>query len=417
MIMSLFSGSSRHSLHRSSEIFVQHTQREEMQPSNPDAVAEGIARFVQTAQMEAYTEQISSLEETVKALQADNQEINCLKASFKSLQASTEKSDSDIAALKDFYHQEIASLQNTVKSLRDSNEKAAADIAKLQGQHHQEVDSFKAILNSLQASSVADITQLREEIAELCVQRRRAEEPTVHGEPPRDHGTRQSAMQLQEPSGRQSLHSRFARKRIEHQVIPRRETKTNIQPHPFHDDSDNHTAGPKRPQEQQYPRGIKRAHVDDAAEFGYGDAAAEEAGNAHRLEQPQSQKTRHTKRSDHKHGFDELPTREGKMASEMEDHNRARFDEFAAYYQSKRKIYKKTTVGRDKGALVRHFIDGIEDPGYCRWFQNALKEQFPERVHNLAHPTGRRFVSVPRDLTWEDAKTVVRDIPTPYSRN
>lgn len=137
-------------------------------------MAEGIARFVQTAQMGAYTEQIGSFKETVKALQADNQEIDSLKAIVRSLQDSTEKSEADIAALQDHHHQEITRLQNAVKSLQESNEKYGADIAALRDQHHQEIGSLKA-------SSAADITQLREEIAELRVQCHRAGGSPVYG--------------------------------------------------------------------------------------------------------------------------------------------------------------------------------------------------------------------------------------------
>lgn len=229
-------------------------------------------------------------------------------------------------------------------------------------------------------------------------------------------------MQVQEPSGRQTLHSPFVRNKTEDQLFPRHETKANIQLHPFHDDIENRDAGPNRPLEQQYPRGIKRAHVDDVAETRHGRTTAEETSNPHGLEQSQSQKSRHTNRSDHKPVHDEvpdreMPNREQSRNSDTEDHSQVRLEEFVAYYHSKRKEYKKATVGRDKGALVRHFIEGIGDPAYCRWFQNALKEQFPERVHYAAHPTDKRFISVPRDLTWEDAKTVLMDVPIPYFRD
>lgn len=153
------------------------------------------------------------------------------------------------------------------------------------------------------------------------------------------------------------------------------------------------------------------------AETRPGHTAAEETGNSHGFEQPQSQNLRHTKRYNHKGVHGEVPSGEESRNSDIEDRSRARQDIFVAYYHSKRKEYKGITVGRDKGALVRHFIEGIGDPDYCRWFQNALKEQFPERVHNAAHPTDKRFISVPRDLTWEDAKTVMRDILIPDFRD
>ncbi|POS77858.1 hypothetical protein DHEL01_v203747 [Diaporthe helianthi] len=364
-------------------------------------MAEGIARFVQTSQMVAYTEQVSSFKETVRALQANDQKVESLKAIVESLQASAEKSDADIAALQDQRHQEITCLQNTVKSLRDTNEKTEAKVAKLEDQRHQDIGSFKATVESLQASSKADSKQLQEEIAELRAQLRRTERSPVY------------SGQLKEPSGRHSFHSHVAKNEKEHHVFPRHEMKTNIQLHPFHDDSDNHTWGPNKPLEQQYPRGIKRAHVDDAADTSHGHLLAEETGNSHGFVQPQSQKTRHAKRADHKGVHDESPKREETKNSDMEDDSRARHWKFVAYYNSKRKEYKQTAVGRDKGALVRHFIEGIEDPDYCHWFQDALKKQFPERVHHAAHPTGKRYISVPRDLTWEDAKTVVRDVPIP----
>lgn len=212
-------------------------------------------------------------------------------------------------------------------------------------------------------------------------------------------------MQPQEPSHHRSSQSRFVRNTDEQQLLPRREKKANLHFPPLNDHSRNRAPEPSRLLAQQSGRGIKRAHVDDTAELPHRPIAAEESGNDHGFEQPRSQKTHQTKRPDHKRVHDEMPGREGSRQSKMEDRSKARHGAFVAYYHSKRKEHKNANLGKDQSAFIRGFIDGIKDPDYLFWFQGALKERFPKSVQDA---------TLKKNLTWEDVKTVVKDIPIPY---
>ena len=240
---------------------------------------------------------------------------------------------------------------------------------------------------------------------------------TLISEAPCAHRLWQSGTQLQEPSKRQSLHSRFVRNTDEQQLLPQRETKANLQLPPLNGHS--HTRGPQpsRPPAHQYPRGIKRTHVDDTAEPPHRPTAAEEADNPHGFEQPQRQEMHQAKRSDHKRVHDEMPSREENRQSQMKDRGKVRHDKFVTYYHSLRREHKKNNHGKDQSAFIRHFIDGIPDPDYLCWFQEALKELFPGSVQDAKWPgriPGNRTITLKKNLTWEDVKTVVKDIPIPY---
>lgn len=113
---------------------------------------------------------------------------------------------------------------------------------------------------------------------------------------------------------------------------------------------------------------------------------------------------------------DEPSGREESGKSQMKDRSVVRHDEFVAYYHSMRREHKNNQ-GKDQSAVVRRFIDGIPDPDYLSWFQDALKELFPESVHDAKRPElirGNRTITLKNDLTWEAVRTVVKDIRIPY---
>jgi hypothetical protein len=173
---------------------------------------------------------------------------------------------------------------------------------------------------------------------------------------------------------------------------------------------------PSRPLVQQNGRGTKRAHGDTTAELPPRSLASEESGDPHGYEQPRNQKTHQTKTLGRKRIHDEIPGREGHGQPRLEDRSKVRHDTFVAYYHSKRKEHKDTNPGKDQSAFVRGFIDGIKDPDYAVWFQETLKDLFPENAQDAKRPDSipsNRTITV-KNLTWEDVKTVVKDIPIPY---
>lgn len=152
-----------------------------MSPPDPAIVSQGISSFLQISQERAYAAKITSFQETVKSLQADNvrlrdhhdQEMSSLKAIVKSLEAATQKSEADNASLQNHHTQEISSLQTIVKTLQGSTKKADADIAKIQDHHNTADDSLQRVANSVQVfakKAEADNNQLQDEIAELRAQ-------------------------------------------------------------------------------------------------------------------------------------------------------------------------------------------------------------------------------------------------------
>lgn len=99
----------------------------------------------------------------------------------------------------------------------------------------------------------------------------------------------------------------------------------------------------------------------------------------------------------------------------MSERSKVRHDEFVAHFHSMRRKHKHNNQEKDQSAVVRRFVEGITDPDYLSWFQEALRELFPESVHDAKRPMrGNRTVTLKHDLTWEAVITVVKGRPIPF---
>ena len=72
--------------------------------------------------------------------------------------------------------------------------------------------------------------------------------------------------------------------------------------------------------------------------------------------------------------------------------------------------------GKNQRSFICDFIDEIQDQEYWRWFQEALKERYPKKVHDVKRPggPGNRIIALARNLTWEEVKIFMRTTEIPY---
>lgn len=129
-----------------------------------------------------------------------------------------------------------------------------------------------------------------------------------------------------------------------------------------------------RPLGQPYPQGVKRARADDEAP-----RREEDCGG-------------------------------GKMQS-REDRAAARQEEFVDYFKSMRDEFTAGNYGKYERAFICRFIDGIQDPVLSRWFQESLKERFPDKIHEEKRSSrkgGGRLVRPTRDLAWNDIEMTLK---------
>lgn len=148
-----------------------------------------------------------------------------------------------------------------------------------------------------------------------------------------------------------------------------------------------------RPLGQPYPQGVKRARADD-------EAPRHEGKSQLRVED----------RSERKRQSREEDRGEGKTQSH-EDRAAARQEEFVDYFKSMRDEFTTGSYGKYERAFICRFIDGIRDPVLSRWFQESLKERFPDKVHDekrSARKGGGRLVRPTRDLTWNDIEMALK---------
>lgn len=150
---------------------------------------------------------------------------------------------------------------------------------------------------------------------------------------------------------------------------------------------------------QSYPRGVKRARADD-------EAPRCEGKSQSRVEDRGERKIQSC-----------VEVRgEGKSQS-REDRAAARQEDFVDYFKSMRDEFMTGNYEKYQRAFICRFIDGIQDPVLSRWFQESLKERFPDMVHDekrSARKGGGRLVRPTRDLTWEDIEIALKHSEWPF---
>lgn len=225
---------------------------------------------------------------------------------------------------------------------------------------------------------------------------------------------RQIATQLQAPSQRQPQSNHVSELTGEAKFLPQHEAK--IKSSDFIGRSRNHVQEKDKPFERSYPRGIKRALVEDDAEPRR-TIPAQVASHPPDFEQPKRARPQQTKVSDQiRADGDEGPRRKEKKQSDMQAPAAARRKAFVDYFKSMRHEYQMNDYGKSQRTFIYRFIDGIEDPVLSRWFQEGLKENFPEKARDPRRPVhsdGGRIVVLARDVTWEDVETSAKHTPWP----
>lgn len=227
---------------------------------------------------------------------------------------------------------------------------------------------------------------------------------------------RQIVAQLQAPSQRQSQSNHVSELTGEGKFLPQHEAKINPRFSDFIDRSRNHVQKKDKPFERPYPRGIKRALGEDPAEPRR-TIPAQEASHPPEIEQLKTARPHQMKRSNPICADDdEEPRRKEKKQSDTEAPTAARRKAFVDYFKSMRHEYQANDHGMNQRTFIYRFIDGIEDPALSHWFQEGLKENFPEKARDPRRPvhTARgRIVILARDVTWEDVETSVKHTPWP----
>lgn len=230
----------------------------------------------------------------------------------------------------------------------------------------------------------------------------------------RPHEPQRNATQLRGPQ-RQPLNDESFEDTDDQQLLPQQEIEVKFQSPPrraghIYNGADKQNRSPERP----YPRGVKRAHVDNAAEPPRQVMASQKADNLRGCEE--NPRKHRMKRSDRTHAHDdEVPRRGEKKQPHVGDRSTDRRKEFVAYYHSMRREYDEGKHGKNQRAFICRFIDGIGDPDFSHWLQECLKAQYPDKVHDAKRPpkAGGRTVALSRDLTWEEVKTLIKYTPHP----
>lgn len=348
---------------------------------------------MKVAHERALEKKISSLQETIATLQDRHQE-------------ETKAIRETIAALESRHNQEIQVLGRVVNCLEGQKDG--------HNEHDEELDSLQETVKSLQGlakKTESDNARLQDEIAELRAQFDRTEYSTVN-EISRPREPRQ---QLQQPPQRQPQHDQSSENTYEETLLPQHENEENTQFLPASGHGRSFLQQQNMSLEQPHPRGVKRAHVGDAAE----------PPPPRRVAPPQAQEAKDTREprrfmmstSNRARAHnDGAPHREEKRQVRVENDAAARQREFVDYFKSMREQYKADNYGTNQRAFVCRFIDGIQDPVLSRWFQESLRAWFPEKVHDEKRSTrkaGGRIVAPTRDLNWKDIETVLKYTPWP----
>lgn len=335
-----------------------------------------------------------ALDKKISALQETNASLRDRQ------QADTKAWGETINTLENRYNQEIQSLREAIDCLQGQQDRHK--------KHDEEIDSLKETVKSLHCLATqteSDNSRLHDEIAEL-----RAQLDSRHqGEKSRrPHESRQK---LQEPWQRLPRYDESSEDTYEetllHQHENEEEEDVQFPPASAH--------GRILPQslEQPHPRGVKRAHVGDAAEpppSPPGRVAPAQAEDANDSPQPRRFTMSMGSRARAHHG-DEVARREEERQARAENDAAARQREFVDYFKSMRGQYKADSYGTNQRAFVCRFINGIQDPVLSRWFQESLRAKFPDKVHDEKRSTrkaGGRIVTPTRDLNWEDIENVLK---------
>lgn len=343
---------------------------------------------MQLAHERALDKKFNSLQETIATLQDRHQE-------------ETKAIRETIASLESRHNQEIQVLGRVVNCLegqKDGHE-----------EHDEELDSLQETVKSLHGlakKTEADNSRLQDEIAELRAQLGRSENSSMNEKSRRPHEPRQ---QLQKPPQRQPQHDQSSEDTYEETLLPQHGNEESVQVLPTSGHGRSLLHQQNMSLEQPQPRGVKRAHVGDAA----APAQAEEANDGRQPRRFMMSKSNHTRAHD---DDDEAPHREEKRHLRVKNDAAARQKEFVDYFKSMREQYKADNYGTNQRAFVCRFIDGIQDPVLSRWFQESLRARFPEKVHDEKRSTrkaGGRIVAPTRDLNWKDIETVLKYTPWP----
>lgn len=336
----------------------------------------------------------------------------------------------------------ISSLQETIATLRDrqqADSKALGEtIITLENRHNQEVQDLREAINYLQGQQDGrnkhggEIDSLKETVKSLHILAKQTESDNsrLHDEVAELHaqlGSRhqgeksrrpqESRQKLQQPPQHLPRYDQSSEDTYEETLLHQHENEEeDVQ---FPPASAHGRSFPRQQDmslEQPHPRGVKRAHVGDAAEppppRRVAPAQAQEADDNR---QPR-RFTMSTSSRARAHHDDEAPRREEKTQARAESDTAARQRDFVDYFKSMREQYRADNYGTNQRAFVCRFIDGIQDPVLSRWFQESLRARFPEKVHDEKRSTrkvGGRIVTPTRDLNWKDIETVLKYTPWP----
>lgn len=346
-----------------------------------------------------------ALDKKISALQDALQETN---ASLRDRQqANTKAWGETIITLENRHNQEIQSLREAIDCLQ----------GQLDGlkKHNEEIDSLKETVKSLHCLATqteSDNSRLHDEIAELRAQLRSRHQGENSRRP------HESQQKFQEPWQRLPRDNQSSEDTYEETLLHQHEDEEEDVQFP---PASAHGHSLPQSLEQPHPRGVKRAHVGDAAEpppppphpRRVAPAQAEDDAN----DSPQPRRfTMSTGSRARAHHDDEVARREEERQARAENDAATRKRDFEEYVWSMREKYYSGNYGTNQRVFFRRFIDGIQDPVLSRWFQESLGAKFPEKVHEEKRSTrkaGSRIVTPTRDLNWEDIVTVLRETQFP----
>lgn len=104
---------------------------------------------------------------------------------------------------------------------------------------------------------------------------------------------------------------------------------------------------------------------------------------------------------------------EATVSNDSDDVN-PRFEAIKAHYNASKATFNATQP-KDQRSFIWKFIEGSGDDEFCIWFQEHLLEVLPSdkvtRSAKKSRNTGGRIIALNRNLSWEEVRRVVRDIP------